>query len=240
MTVRNTPTNPPQRRSPRDSSTDDLSLDTRLAAQEILRDDSIGVGHRVEAPRENSRILEWLEERRLRLTLIISAVTALVIFIPVWLEVGHRQEVVNLNDALAKQVSWLVQKAGSSRLKRWIDTRDVEQLRSFYRGVQPDLIDRLSSEGFPVTDESLSVRVDYERGELFLGALFDYGDQGKFITWAGSEAQPPSRPLPRATYATVMADYRDLLIAILLVVGVLILAIWLLPSLSSGRTRTAS
>ena len=193
--------------------------------------------HQIEPPQQRSGIIEWLEERWLKLTLIISAVTALVIFIPVWLQVSQRQDVMQLNDALANQAAWIVEKAGPGQLKRWIDARKVEQLRSFYRDLQPDLIDRLVDAGFPVTDDSLSVRVDYERGELFLGALIDHGDEGKFITWAGTDAGPPERPLPQATYMTVMADNRDLLIAISLVVGVLVLTIWLLPSLAAGRRR---
>lgn len=240
MTVRNTPTNPPPRRKPRDTGTDELSLDTRLAAQEILRDDSIGVVREVERPPVQSGIIEWLEERRMKLTLMISAVTALVIFIPVWLQVGQRHEVVQLNDALAAQAAWIVEKAGPDQLKRWIEARNVEQLRSFYRDLQPDLVDRLVSAGFPVNDDSLSVRVDYDRGELFLGALIDHGDDGKFITWAGTEAGPPERPLPPATYLTVMADNRDLLLAIALVVVVLVMGIWLLPSLAAGRRRNPS
>ena len=240
MTSGDNPTNRPGSRPPRDRSSQDLSLDTRLAAQEILKEESIGISQPVRQIRENPPILEWLEERRLKLTGIIVSVMALVIFTPVWLEVGHREGTVKLNDALAKQAIWIGKEAGEKELSRWIQSRDIERLRSFYREARPKILKSLADDGFMLDEETLSVRVDYERNELFLGALLDHGDEGRFITWAGTKATPPSRPLPEANYASVLRENNDLLTAISLVVSILIMGIWLLPLLASRRRDSAA
>tara|TARA_B100001250_G_scaffold393899_1_gene397161 strand:+ start:227 stop:949 length:723 start_codon:yes stop_codon:yes gene_type:complete len=227
-------------RPPRDRSSQDLSLDTRLAAQEILKDESIGISQPVPEMRDNPPILEWLEARRLRLTVIILAVMALVIFTPVWLEVGHREGTVKLNDALSNQAIWMGKEAGQKDLSHWIEARDIERLRSFYRETRPKILKSLAADGFVLDEDTLSIRVDYERNELFLGALLDHGDEGRFITWAGTNATPPSRPLPKASYASVLHENNDLLTAISLVVSVLIIGIWLLPLLAARRRGSAA
>ena len=220
---------------PRDISSEDLSLDTRLAAQEILNDDSIGMSQPIRVSRNSPSILEWLQERRLRLTVIIIAVTMLVVFIPVWLEVGHRTETVELTDALSQQVLWMGKQAGEAELQRWIETRDVEKLRSFYRETRPRILERLNEAGFPLTESTLSIRVDYEKSELFLGALLDHGDEGRFMTWVGTRARAPTRPLPKANYRSVLVENNDFLAAIISVVGILIGAVWVLPALAFVR-----
>ena len=125
--------------------------------------------------------------------------------------------------------------AGQQRLSQWIQSRDIDRLREFYRRIQPQILKRLNAQGFRLTEDTLSVRVDYNRNELFLGALLDHGDEGRFMTWAGTRASPSARPFAPASYGMVLRENRELLVTIGSVVGILIMAIWLLPLLASRR-----
>ncbi len=227
--TKKTSSKPSNRRTSSDDS--GLSLDTRLAAQEILNDDSIGIGRSEPRPTRQRPILEWLEPRRTQFTVIILALASLLTIIPVWLEVGQREHSIDLQATLSEEATKLQEIAGAEALKRWIESRDVDRLRDFFSENRSQILARLASTGFELKADDLSVRVDYDNGVLYLGALVNHGDEGRFMTWAGTDSKPPVHPLPTASFGSVFSDKSDMLTVLGVIVAVLTLSIWFLPML---------
>ena len=209
------------------SVSEEMSVDTRVAAQAIINDDAIGV-HSDAAPTTHpSRFVEWVLKYRLWLTIGVVLLVTSIMLASVLFEVNERTHQSDLQTTLHELTADFVQ-AGGPEMVEWIDSNDVRAIETQFKEQKPDMLKILEGQGFSVKPEDLRLRRDGQSG-LVIGASLQIGQDEKTLIWGTKEREENSSQQSSGDTSQVIVEQWDSLIFIGLMATLFIAFIWLAP-----------
>ncbi|MEE2786633.1 MAG: hypothetical protein VX589_04785 [Myxococcota bacterium] len=233
----NTPSSTARRPTRPHVGDDELSLDTRLAAQAILNDESIGRTTQSMTPRGPSPVIEWLSQRQIMLTIISIICCASAAVIPIFIKTSQRASTEGIRQILEGQASKLGQTIGVERMAKLIEGKDVRTLQEFYTQQRASVVQAFSAKGHPIDAQDLRIRVDDENQTLVLGVQFTNAELGHRLYWANFTGGYDGRGAPSAEIASVFKDDKGSLVVCLVVELIILSVVWGLPFLSRRRNQ---
>ena len=215
---------------------DELSLDTRLAAQAILNDQEIGrFEPKPTRSNEPAPVIIWLQTRRVMLTLVSAVVCLSVGLAPLVIESNKRQTSRDLQDAVAEQALRIGKKLGHDKMAILIDQRNIRGIKEFYAEIRPSIAQQLNAQGFPVKEKQLKIRLDEQNKTLVLGAEIGNSDQGLRVVWAPAKGTETGRAAPPAGLSNVIEEDSAVLFGVATIELILLFVLWVVPGVYLRR-----
>lgn len=221
------------------SAAEEMSVDTRVAAQAIINDNEIGMASRhQESEGQNSRFVDWVLQYRMRLTIGAFILLIVIVLLSVFSVVNERSQQATLQATLQALTEDFLE-SGGSEMASWIESNDVRSIDTRFKEHRGEIVESLVASGFTIKSEDLKLRRDGRSG-LVLGAIVELNDQEKTLVW-GTPLADRQALSPDDNATQVFMDQWDSLVFIALMVAIFIAFIWLAPGFfmrqKKGTTR---
>ena len=219
----------------------DLSLDTRLAAQAILNDETIGrVETNVQPVTEPPAVVDWLQTRRIALTVASVVISVLITIVPLVVESSQRQTALDLKTAIAAQARRIGTELGHEKMATLVEQRNMKALKDFYVKIRPSIASQLTEQGFSIKEKQLRIRLDDIDKTLILGVQIGNSDSGLQLIWESAKGSESGRTTPPAGLSNVIKEDQAVLYSVLIAEVAFLLLVWMVPSIYLRRRQISS
>ena len=122
----------------------------------------------------------------------------------------------------------MAKRAGAQTVAQWFSSNNLDAMRAHYLENRQKVLEALKSKGFPVDENNLKVRLDYQNKVMILGVII-VDSSGRNMTWASPTEQVALPTLPKASVSVVFSENRDMIALLGTALGLCLAFVWLAP-----------